>query len=146
MSIMRREVLAAAVFCGLASTALADEKPSAQSPAHRDPVLSFVPSAARKVFEDTFPRYRCIRLVTQGEDEAAVYRATFFDPANWSGASGGLIDGEHVVTPPLYHLELDAAGKVIEESQRPVKPEQLPKAVSAAYEKWNPKGVTAQEH
>ena len=51
---------------------------------------------------------------------------------------------ESVATPPLYHLEVDAAGKVVEETHRPIDPKQLPKAVQTAYEKWNPKGVVGQ--
>jgi hypothetical protein len=148
MSITRRAALAAALGCGLTTTPTgADEKPAAKGPPPRDPVLSLnLPPAIRKAFEDTFPNHRCIRLGTRGRDEAAVYRGTFFDPANWSSATGGLVDGESVVTPPLYHLELDAAAKVLEETHRPIDPKQLPKAVQAAYEKWNPKGVTGQEH
>jgi hypothetical protein len=74
-----------------------------------------------------------------------VYRATVFDPAAMSSFSQR-VGGEHVTTPELYHLELDAGGKVLEETLRPVHdPGQLPKAVVAAYEKWNPKGVKGQE-
>jgi hypothetical protein len=75
-----------------------------------------------------------------------VYRGTFFDHADWSSSAGGIVDGEHVVTPPLYHLELDAAAKVLEETLRSIDPKQFPKAVMAAYQKWNPKGVEGPEH
>jgi hypothetical protein len=145
MSISRRDALAAAVGCGLTTTAArADEKPAAKGPPQRDPVLSRLTPAARKVFEDTFPNYRCIRLARRGQDEAAVYRGTFFDHANWAGAEVRLVDGESVATPPLFHMEVDAAGKVLEETPREIDPKQLPKAVQAAYEKWNPKGVTGR--
>jgi len=38
-------------------------------------------------------------------------------------------------------VALDSRGKSLEETARPIVPDQLPKAVVAAYEKWNPKGV-----
>lgn len=145
MSITRREALAAAVAGGLTAAAAADEKPVAKEPPPRDPVYWSVPDPVRKVFETTFPGYRCIRLVTRGENDAAVYRATVFDPADWGRTSGGRIDGERVVTPPLYHIEVDATGKVLEETLRWVRLDQLPKAVLAAYQKWNPKGVQGAE-
>jgi len=142
MSITRRDALAVAVGCGLATTATrAEEKPAARGQPRQDPVLSGLPPAVHNVFTDTFPNYRCIRLARRGQDKAAVYRGTFFDAANWSGSAGGLVDGESIVTPPLYHLELDAAGKVLEETVRWIDPKQLPKAVQTAYTKWNPKGV-----
>jgi hypothetical protein len=141
MSLTRREALTAAVGCGLMTTAVrADEKPAADTPRH-DAVLSSVPDAARKVFEATFPGHRCIRMARRGLDQAAVYRGTFFNPDIWSSASVRMVDGESVTTPPLFHLELDASGKVLEESPREVDPKQLPKAVWDAYQKWNPKGV-----
>ncbi len=147
MPITRRDALAAAIGCGLTTAAArAGENPSAEGPPRRDPVLSHLPPAVRKVFEDTFPHHRCIRLVTRDREEAAVYRGTFFDPTIWSSTTVGLVEGEHVVTPPLYHLELDAAAKVREETQRWIDSKDLPKAVVAAYEKWNPTGVHGQEY
>jgi hypothetical protein len=109
-----------------------------------DPVYMQLPEAIRPVFEDTFPGYRCIRLVTRGEKDATVYRGTVFDPAAMS-SSHQRIGGETVTTPNLYHLELDANGKVLEETLHFVDRERLPKAVAAAYEKWNPKGVEGRE-
>lgn len=142
MSMTRRGALAAAVGCGLTTAALGDEKPAAKEAPKRDPVLSsLTPAAVRKVFEDTFPGLRCIRLARRGKDNDVVYRGTFFDPAEWSSTTVRFVNGESVVTPPLYEQELDAAAKVIEETHRPIDPKQLPKAVQAAYEKWNPKGV-----
>ena len=56
------------------------------------------------------------------------------------------VDGEHVATPILYQLEVDANGKIVEEALRPILDlARLPKAVVAAYENWNPKGVMGQE-
>jgi hypothetical protein len=147
MSITRREALTAAVGCGLTTTAAAgaDDKPLAAKERPRpDPVYSNVPAAIRKVFEDTFPNYRCIRMAIRGEKDATVYRATVFNPAS-GGAHTQHVGGEIVTTPILYHLELDAAGKVLEETPRFVDTGRLPKAVTAAYEKWNPKGVKGQE-
>jgi hypothetical protein len=142
MSLTRREALAAAaVGSGLiTATVRADEKAAPDSP-RRDPALSSVPDAARKVFEDTFPGHRCIRMARRGLDQAAVYRGTFFNPAEWSSTSVRMVDGESVRTPPLFHLELDASGKVLEESPREIDPKRLPRAVQDAYQKWNPKGV-----
>ena len=142
MSITRRDALTAAVGCGLVTTAArADEKPVANDAMRRDPVLNSVPDAVRKVFEATFPGHRCIRMVIRGAKAAPVYRGTFFNPAIWSRTSHSLADGETIITPPLYQLELDAAGKVLEETLREIEPTQLPKAVLAAYDKWNPNGV-----
>lgn len=147
MSITRRNALVSVVGCGLTSIAAgAGERPAGQGSPPSDPVLSQLPPAVRKVFESTFPGHRCIRLVTRGRNEAAVYRGTFFNPANWSSTTGGLVNGESVVTPPLFHLELDASASVLEETYRSVDPKQLPKPVQAAYRKWNPKGITSQEH
>src|SRR5712671_6295069 len=139
MSITRRDVLAAAVGCGLTTTtAGADEKPAADQP-KSDPIFRGLPDAVRKAFEDTLPGYWCVRLATRGEKDAAVYRATVFHPAH--GQSARVIDGESVTTPRLYDVALDSRGKSLEETARPIVPDQLPKAVVAAYEKWNPKGV-----
>src|SRR5207245_8734458 len=104
----------------------------------RDPVYMHLPDAVRAVFEDTFPNHRCIRLVTRGEKDATVYRATVFNPAAMSSTSR-LVDGENVTTPSLDHLELDAGGKVLEETLHFVDTRRLPKAVTAAYETWHPK-------
>ena len=84
MSITRREALAAAVGCGLTTTAAAgaDDKPAAKGPAWHDPVYSHVPPAVLAVFEGTFPNHRCIRMAIRGEKDAAVYRATVFAPAS----------------------------------------------------------------
>jgi len=147
MLISRREALAAAVGCGLTTAAAGadDSPPVARELPRPDPLYTSVPEAIRKVFEDTFPNHRCIRLAIRGEDDATVYRATVFDPAS-IGASYRRVGKEHVITPPLYELELDAGGKVVEETLRPVlDPGRLPKAVAAAYEKWNPKGVIGRE-
>lgn len=142
MSLTRRDALAAVVGGGLLTNmAQADEKPAADRPTRRDPVLSSVPPVVAKVFEDTFPGHRCIRMAVHGRNDAAVYRGTFFDPANWTGTEGRMVDGESVRTPPLHHLEVDSSGKVVEESLRPIDPKQLPTAVRDAYLKWNPKGV-----
>src|SRR5262249_8406231 len=101
--------------------------------------------AVRKVFEDTFPHHFCIRMVTRGKQDAEVYRGTVFDPRS-AGSSHQHVDSEHVATPILYQLEVDANGKVVEEMLRPILDlTPLPKAVVAAYEKWNPKGVKGQE-
>ena len=147
MSSTRCVVLAAAVGCALATTAGGDDKPPAANPLPQpDPVFSHVPMAIRPVFEKTFPNHRCIRLATRRVKGATVYyRATVFNPASM-GASHQLVGGESVATPILYQLELDADGKVVEETLRPIDPAQLPKAVLAAYEKWNPKGVEGREH
>jgi hypothetical protein len=145
MSITRRDALAAAL--GLtAATAGADEKPpAAKEPPRREPVYSHLPDAARKVFEDTFPGHFCIRMVTRGRRDAEVYRGTVFDPRS-AGSHHQHVDGEHVATPILYQLEVDANGKIVEEALRPILDlARLPKAVVAAYEKWNPKGVKGQE-
>ena len=110
-----------------------------------DPVYMHLPEEIRRVFEETFPDHRCIRLVIRGEKEATVYRATVFHPAAMSSNSQR-VGGERIITPPLDHLELDASGKVLEETLHFVDAVRLPKPVTAAYEKWNPKGVTAREH
>src|SRR5262249_58917165 len=88
---------------------------------------------------------RCIRLVIRGTGEAAVYRATVFDPADVWRTSGRLVNGESVITPILDELEVDARGKVLEEPLRLFDRARLPKAAAAAYEKWNPKGAKGQE-
>jgi hypothetical protein len=140
MLLTLRQALVAAVVCGLTAAAGAGDAPAAKGPPTRDPVYFDLPAAARKVFEDTFPNHRCIRLVTRGEGKAAVYRGTVFDLTGQAAVSG-VKRGEVVTTPVLYDLEVDAKGKVLEEQRRPIRPGQLPKAVAAAYEKWNPKGV-----
>jgi hypothetical protein len=104
-----------------------------------------LPEEIRKVFEETFPDHRCIRLVIRGEKDATVYRGTLFHPAAMSSTSKR-VGEERIITPPLDHLELDASGKVLEETLHFVDSGRLPKAVTDAYEKWNPKGVTAREH
>jgi hypothetical protein len=148
MSITRRDALAAAAGCGLTTTGAAradDRPPAAKERPRRDPVYMYLPDAVRAVFEDTFPGYRCVRLATRREKGATVYRATIFDPAS-AGAHTQRVGEETVTQPILYHMELTADGKVIEESPRPVlDPGRLPKAVLAAYEKWNPTGVRGQE-
>ncbi|HKA07770.1 MAG TPA: hypothetical protein VKD71_10975 [Gemmataceae bacterium] len=145
MSITRRDALAAAL--GLtAATATADDKPIADKvPPRHEPLYSHLPDAVRKVFEDTFPHHFCIRMVTRGKRQAEVYRGTVFDPRS-AGGFHQHVDGEHVASPILYQLEVDADGKIVEETLRPVLDlARLPKAVVAAYEKWNPKGVKGQE-
>src|SRR5262245_24064279 len=51
-----------------------------------DPVYLQLPETIRAVFEDAFPGYRCIRLVSRGENDAAVYRGTVFNPAAMSSS------------------------------------------------------------
>jgi hypothetical protein len=140
MSITRRDALAVVIGCGLTTTSADDEKPAATGPP-RDPVLSGLPPAVRKVFTDTFPNHRCIRLARRGQGAAAVYRGTFFDHTIWSSTEVRQVGEESIATPPLYHLELDAAGRVLEETSRWIDPKRLPQAVRAAYDKWNPRGV-----
>ncbi len=111
----------------------------------RDSVYVNLPDAVRKVYEETFPGYRCTRLVRRGTGDAAVYRATVFDPAS-GGAAVESVGGESVATPILYHLELNAAARVLEETLRPVDVEWLPPAVSVAFRKWNPKEVRGREN
>jgi hypothetical protein len=140
----RRVVLAAVVGFGLTMTAVAgaaDQQPAGKEKP-RNPLYSSMPSAVRAVFEDAFPNHVCIRLVRRQEKGATMYRGTVFDSA--SGGAQTKRVGEEIVTEPiLYHLEISETGKVLEETLRPVfDPKQLPKAVLAAYEKWNPKGVT----
>jgi hypothetical protein len=144
MSITRRAALAAAVGCGLTTAAAtgADDKPAAREPLKRDPMYDNLSATARKVFEETFPNHRIIRLVTRGDGEQAVYRGTVFDLTNTTLTSGhDRVSGELVATPKLYYLEVDAKGKVLEELPRPIGPDRVPPAVAAAYDKWNPKAV-----
>ena len=145
MSITRRDALAAVVGCGLMATpaAWADDKPAAKEPPTRDPVYSQLPEAIRKVFEETFPNHRCIRLAIRGKKDAAVYRATVFHPASM-GSSHQRVAGEHVATPILYHLELDAGGKVVEETAHWIDPKRWPKAVQASYRSGTRKGLAAR--
>jgi len=145
MPITRRDALVAALGLTTA-TAGADEKPvAAKEPPRREPLYSHLPEAARKVFEDTFPDHYCIRMVTRGKRDAEVYRGTVFDPRS-AGALQIHVDGEHVATPILYQLEVDANGKIVEETLHPILDlARVPNAVVAAYEKWNPKGVKGQE-
>lgn len=144
MSITRRNALAAVVGCGLTAAAAADDKSLPEPPKH-DPVYGRMPEVVRKVFEETFPQYRCIRLVIRGKEGARVYRGTVFNPADWWRTSGRQINGDSVITPILAELEVDAQGKVLEEPLRDFDPKRLPPAVTAAFAKWNPKGVTGQE-
>jgi hypothetical protein len=143
MSITRRDALVAVIGGGLTTAiARADEKPADKEPPKPDPMYSNLSAAARKVFEDTFPNHRIIRLVTRGDGENAVYRGTVFNLTDTTLTSGrDRVDGEFVTTPRLYYLEVDAKGKVLEELPRPIGPERVPKAVAAAYDKWNPKAV-----
>jgi hypothetical protein len=144
MPITRREALAAAAGCGLATPAeaRADEKPPAAPGGRSDPVFGNLPNAVRAVVEDTFPGHRCIRLAERQEKGATVYRVTVFNPADTTVHTQS-VGGELVSQPRLYHVELTADGKVIEETYRPVLDlGRLPKPVLAAYQKWNPKGVT----
>src|SRR5205814_2123937 len=138
MSITRRVALAAVVGFGLMTAAgRADEKPAASEPLKRDPMLAHLPAAVRKVFEDTFPNHRIIRLVMRGDGRDAVYRGTVFDLTDTTLTSGlERVGGEFVTTPRLFHLEVDARGKVLEELPHPIGPDRVPKAVLAAYEKW----------
>ena len=140
MSISRRDALVAVVGCGLTATSAAgsDEKPAAKEAPKPDPVYSHLPNDIRKVYEDTFPNHRCVRLTIRGEKDKAVYRATVFDLASMS-ASVQQVGGELICTPQLFRLELDARGQVLEETRRPIEKERVPKAVAAAYDQWNPK-------
>jgi len=143
MPVNRRQALAAAIGCGLttASTTRADEKPpQTREPLKQDPVLPHLPAAARKVFEETFPNHRIIRLVQRGDGEDAVYRGTVFDLSSPTLTSGhDRFAGELVTTPKLFYLEVDAKGKIQEELPRPIEPTQAPKAVVDAFDKWNRK-------
>ena len=144
MPLSRRDALAAALGCGLTTTATAaaDDKPAAAEPPKRDPMYSSLSAAARKVFEETFPSHRIIRLVVRGDGEDAVYRGTVFSLTSTTLTSGhDRATGESVTPPQLWHLEVDAKGKVLEELPHPIGPEKLPKAVAAAYDKWNPKDL-----
>ena len=136
MSITRRDALAAAI--GLTATEVSraeDKVPAAKTVPRVEPMYSHLPEAVRKVFEDTFPDHFCIRMVTRGKQAAAVYRGTVFDPRS-AASHHQHVDGEHVATQILYQLEVDADGKVVEETLRPVlDPARLPKAVAAAYER-----------
>jgi hypothetical protein len=146
MPITRRDTLAAAIGLTAATVSRAEDKaPVAKTVPRMEPLYSHLPEAVRKVFEDTFPNHICIRMVTRGKRDAAVYRGTVFDLRS-AASHHQLVDGEHVATPILYQLELDANGRVVEETLRPILDlARLPKAVVAAYEKWNPKGVKGQE-
>src|SRR5262245_10488070 len=146
MAVTRRDALAAAIGLTTAEVARAEEKvPAAKMALRVEPLYSHVPEAVRKVFEDTFPDHYCIRMVTRGRQDAAVYRGTVFDPRS-AASHHQHVDGEHVATPILHQLEVDGDGKVVEESLRPILDlARVPKAVVAAYDKWNPKGVKGQE-
>src|SRR5688500_14465576 len=102
----RRDALAAALGCGLTTTtAAADDKPAVAEPLKRDPMYSNLSAAARKVFEETFPSHRIIRLVMRGDGEDAVYRGTVFGLADTTLTSGhDRATGEFVTTPRLWHL------------------------------------------
>jgi len=140
MPITRRDALAAAVGCGLTANAAAaaDDKPAAGGPV-RDTLLASIPNAPRKVVEDFFPNHFCVRLVTRGVRESAVYRATLFHPGHQRTTQ--FVGGEEISTPKMYEVELDARGKVLEETTHPIEPSRVPKVVAAAYDQWNPKGV-----
>ena len=143
----RRDTLAAAIGLTTVTVSRAEEKVTVAKPVPRtEPLYSDLPGAVRKGFEDTFPNHFCIRMVTRGKRDAAVYRGTVFDSRS-AASHHQLVDGEHVATPILYQLELEADRKVVEETLRPVLDlARLPKAVVAAYEKWNPNAVKGQEH
>jgi hypothetical protein len=148
MSITRRQALAAAVGCGLTTAAVrADDKPPAATERPRpDPVLNHgnVPKEVRAACEETFPGHRCLRVAEREEKGAKVFRVTVFDPADM-GSESRLVNGERITQLPLYHLELTADGKVLEETAHWIDPQRWPKPVQASYQKWNPKGVEGQE-
>jgi hypothetical protein len=147
MSMTRRDALAAAVGCGLMTTTASgadDRPPAANEPTPRDPVYRHMPDAVRAVFETTFPGYRCIRLAIRQEKGAAVYRGTVFDPAS-GGASTRRVGEESVTEPILYHLEVSADGKVLEETAHWIDLKRWPQPVQASYQKWNPKGGEGRE-
>jgi hypothetical protein len=146
MSITRREALAAVVGCGLTTAAVGtdDQPPGAAEQPRPDPVLNHVPREVRAVCEETFPGHRCLRVAEREEKGAKVFRVTVFDPASM-GAETRLVNGEHVTQLPLYHLELTADGKVLEETVHWIDPRRWPKPVQASYQKWNPNGVKGQE-
>lgn len=141
MSITRRGAMTAVMGCGLTATAKADQEPATPQ---RDPIVASLPAVVRKVFIDTFPHHRCIRMARRGQGDTAVYRGTFFQHTVWSSTEVRLVGEESVSTPPLFHLEVDAAGKVLEETLRMFEEKNLPQAVLAAYQKWNPKGVVGR--
>lgn len=138
MFVTRRDALIAVVIGGgLATTKIrVDENSLTSDQPHDDPIFRGLPEAVRTAFEVALPGYWCIRLGTRGENDATVYRATVFHPDD--GLRSNVVDGETVTTRRLYDMELDAQGKSLEETVRPIGPDQLPKAVLAAYEKWNP--------
>jgi hypothetical protein len=143
MSLTRRDALAAVVGCTLTATAAgADEKPAAKPRPWRDPVLSNVPPALQSVFENVFPNHRCIRMAVRQVKDATAYRGTFFNPADTTVRSNQE-GGEFVSRPLLYDLEVSDDGKIVEETpHRVLDLGRLPKPVVAAYEQWNPKGIT----
>lgn len=146
MTLSRRGAMAAAVGCGVAATASGTEIQPPPAEPRRDPMYGDMPEAIRAVFESTFPNHRCVRMAMRQEKGAAVYRGTVFDPA-CSAAHTQLVGDETVSQPILYHLEVSADARVIEETAHPVLDlERLPKPVVASYKKWNPKGVTGREH
>jgi hypothetical protein len=146
MSITRREALAAVVGCGLTTAAVAadDRPPTAPERPRPDPVLLSVPGEVRAVCEETFPGHRCLRVAVREEKGAKLFHLTVFDPAGM-GTESRLVNGEHVTQLPLYHLELTADGKVLEETAHWIDPKRWPRPVQAGYQKWNPNGVQGQE-
>jgi len=147
MSITRREALAAAVGCGLTTTGAAgadDKPPRPAEPPRRDPVYGSLPEAIRAVFETTFPGYRCIRMAIRQEKGAAVYRGTVFNPP--AGAQTRRVGEESVTEPILYHLEVAADAKIIEETPRPVDPGRLPRRSSPPTRSGTRRGSKGREH
>src|SRR5262249_54002774 len=103
-----------------------------------------VPTEVRKICEETFPGYRCLKVVWREEKDVKIFRATFFNPADM-GAESRLVNGEHITQLSLYDLELTADVKIIAESAHWIDAKRWPKQVQASFQKWNPKGVKGQE-
>jgi hypothetical protein len=105
-----------------------------------DPILRFLPKEVRKACEDAFPGHRALRAVERQAGGAPVYRVTVFSSTD-TMVYAKKIGDDHVSELPLYHLELTADGKVVEESRHAVPESRVPKAVLAGYRTWNPGGV-----
>jgi hypothetical protein len=135
---MNRRAALTAVVGGLACAGAAkaeDKFPTLP----RDSLLAALAPAALKVVEHWFPNYWCVRLVTHHQANPKWYHATLFTPrgprrTNWS-------DGNEIAVPPMYEVSVDADGKVLEESNHAIERGLVPKAVLAAFAKWNAKGV-----
>jgi len=83
-------------------------------------VYGSLPEAIRAVFETTFPVTGASGWPIRQEKGAAVYRGTVFNPP--AGCPDRRVGEESVTEPILYHLEVAADAKIIEETPRPVDP------------------------